>query len=309
MSAIDPARIIALPQPSGSIRRWPHLVVLNGPGIGEVFRLIHPETIIGRGAEADVRPLHGSISRKHARVTLIGDLVMIEDLGSLNGTFVGIERVRSQRVLVEGEMVWIGNVTVLQLAFSLIAGDPGRIEGDRGASSDPAIHPENPEDFYDRLRSEHAYARRRRLPLSLVLFRIGAPADRVEGAGESISDEAFRKMAAIVSDAAPADHLVARISEREIVMVVKSDKDRAAHLAERIWKRIERARGLRPRTLAALPLTAATMAVSATQILAPETILCAGLDKLRPAIADRENCILRLPMLEFVDQEPGAPGT
>jgi pSer/pThr/pTyr-binding forkhead associated (FHA) protein len=42
---------------------------------------------VGRGAEADVRLDHTSVSRRHARLVL-GETMTVEDLGSSNGTKV-----------------------------------------------------------------------------------------------------------------------------------------------------------------------------------------------------------------------------
>src|SRR5438093_6637260 len=87
----DYPRLIVLPPPEGRARRWPHLVLTNYPVLGEVFRLVHPETIVGRADDADVRPHHGRISRHHARLTILDDRVVIEDLGSTHGTRIGDE--------------------------------------------------------------------------------------------------------------------------------------------------------------------------------------------------------------------------
>src|SRR3954451_23218405 len=87
----DHPKLIVLPQPEGRARRWPHLVLTNYPVLGEVFRLLHPETIIGRADDADVRPQHGRVSRHHARLTILDDRVVLEDLESTHGTKVGDE--------------------------------------------------------------------------------------------------------------------------------------------------------------------------------------------------------------------------
>ena len=56
------------------------------------FPLIKPEgTVVGRGGVGcDVATGDGWASRKHARITRAGDAFLLEDLGSLNGTFVRI---------------------------------------------------------------------------------------------------------------------------------------------------------------------------------------------------------------------------
>lgn len=65
------------------------------------------EIIIGRSSDLDVVLVEDMVSRRHARVTLQGDVLMIEDLGSTNGTFVNGEKIKRAR-LKEGDRVLIG---------------------------------------------------------------------------------------------------------------------------------------------------------------------------------------------------------
>jgi hypothetical protein len=51
---------------------------------------------IGRTAENDFVLPHVSVSRRHASLTRQGDTVVVRDLGSANGTFLGEERVRGE---------------------------------------------------------------------------------------------------------------------------------------------------------------------------------------------------------------------
>lgn len=51
------------------------------------------EIVIGRGKDCDLRVLADGISRKHARIFKVGEKIMIEDLGSSNGTFINNEKV------------------------------------------------------------------------------------------------------------------------------------------------------------------------------------------------------------------------
>jgi two-component system response regulator AtoC len=72
------------------------------------------EVTIGRKSGSDVRIDHASISRQHARLR-IGDSLVIEDLGSVNGTRVReqpLEAGRSAHIEV-GEVVELGSVMVM----------------------------------------------------------------------------------------------------------------------------------------------------------------------------------------------------
>lgn len=72
----------------------PRLVLrgLSGPMLGRSFPL-RDGMVIGRTHDCDVYIESQEISRQHARLRLRPDSVMVEDLGSTNGTFVNNERV------------------------------------------------------------------------------------------------------------------------------------------------------------------------------------------------------------------------
>lgn len=91
---------------------------------GGEFRLPpEGEVLIGRGAELPVVLAEDMVSRKHAKLTIRGDLVKIEDLGSTNGTFVNGERVKSAE-LKAGDRILIGTSIMKLLATE--APEPAR---------------------------------------------------------------------------------------------------------------------------------------------------------------------------------------
>ena len=63
--------------------------------------------VIGRDPNSGICLQDTQVSWQHARVSEAGDMCVIEDLGSSNGTFVGAERI-SKQVLSPGEVVRIG---------------------------------------------------------------------------------------------------------------------------------------------------------------------------------------------------------
>ena len=69
--------------------------------------------VLGRDRGAEVRVGHPSVSRRHARLTVTGDAVAIEDLDSKNGTFVGTEPVRAPTLLHDGDEVRVGSVLLV----------------------------------------------------------------------------------------------------------------------------------------------------------------------------------------------------
>lgn len=55
---------------------------------------LQPITNVGRNPECDLVVLDGLLSRKHARLTIEGDRLLVEDLDSANGTFINGVRVK-----------------------------------------------------------------------------------------------------------------------------------------------------------------------------------------------------------------------
>ena len=85
----------------------PALVVRSGGGrAGETF---HPEgeTTIGRSPDCGIFLDDVTVSRKHAVVSERDGVFLVEDQGSLNGTFVNRKRVESAQ-LEDGDELQIG---------------------------------------------------------------------------------------------------------------------------------------------------------------------------------------------------------
>jgi pSer/pThr/pTyr-binding forkhead associated (FHA) protein len=87
----------------------PALVVRSGGGrAGEHFVPQGERTTIGRSPDNDVFLDDVTVSRKHAVLLDRGGEYVIEDLGSLNGTFVNRRRIESGTRLESGDEVQIG---------------------------------------------------------------------------------------------------------------------------------------------------------------------------------------------------------
>ncbi len=87
----------------------PALVVRSGGGrAGEHFVPAGESTTIGRSPDNDIFLDDVTVSRKHAVLQEQDGEYLIEDLGSLNGTFVNRKRIDSGTRLESGDEVQIG---------------------------------------------------------------------------------------------------------------------------------------------------------------------------------------------------------
>ena len=80
------------------------LTILAGRTSKEEISLKLP-TVIGRSREAGVTVAHPMISRKHVELFETNGLLMIRDLGSLNGTKVGRGRIKEAPLPPEAEFI------------------------------------------------------------------------------------------------------------------------------------------------------------------------------------------------------------
>lgn len=94
------------------------LVIVAGEGLRNEVELA-PPVVIGRSRSADVTIGHPLVSRRHCEITQGDDnLLIVEDLGSLNGTYVGDVRIQEPVYLEPGDYLTVGAIT-----FQALYGD------------------------------------------------------------------------------------------------------------------------------------------------------------------------------------------
>ncbi len=79
--------------------------------VGErVLPLRDGVNIVGREADSDVRIDGPSVSRHHARIRVSDAGLTVEDLGSMNGTFVGKRRIGDAVAIDNGDEIRFGSI-------------------------------------------------------------------------------------------------------------------------------------------------------------------------------------------------------
>lgn len=94
----------------------PRLAAISGRLKGAVFNVSDEGTVIGRETSANLCIAESAVSRRHSKLEKSGDDYVINDLDSLNGTFVNDVPVKT-RVLQHGDRVRIGESQFLFLLF------------------------------------------------------------------------------------------------------------------------------------------------------------------------------------------------
>jgi hypothetical protein len=88
---------------------------------GEFPLAAEAEVVIGRGGELDIVLVEDMVSRKHAKIRTADGKIVIEDLGSTNGTFVNGEKIKRAR-LKANDRVLVGT-SIMKLVETNAPGD------------------------------------------------------------------------------------------------------------------------------------------------------------------------------------------
>ena len=97
---------MSAPRPAGT----PKLRVASGAGLraGAAYDLSQG-ALLGRGEDADIVLQDSFASSRHARLAPHGDVIVLEDLGSTNGTYLNDEPLRGPQPLHPGDRIRIGD--------------------------------------------------------------------------------------------------------------------------------------------------------------------------------------------------------
>ncbi len=110
---------------------------ISGKYQGKEFPLVEgKEVIVGRSSELDMVLVEEMVSRKHARMRLVGGRLEIEDLRSTNGTFVNGEKVTKTSVR-RGDRILIGS-NILRVV-STSSDDASQVRSASSSSSRRAV--------------------------------------------------------------------------------------------------------------------------------------------------------------------------
>lgn len=108
-----PSADVTVPDLMASARiTAPVLSIVKGPQTGAAFELEDPETTIGRDPANGIFLNDMTVSRSHAKIVRDALGARIEDLGSLNGTWVD-GAIVNDAPLHDGSSVQIGTFTLI----------------------------------------------------------------------------------------------------------------------------------------------------------------------------------------------------
>jgi len=115
MPEVGPTLVPEAAELTRLVRRGPQwtLLVKAGPQVSATFPL-SGDAVLGRQKGCPVRLMDTSVSRRHAQLRLQDDGLIIEDLGSANGTLVNGRPISEPTLIQDGDEVTLGE-TILRV--------------------------------------------------------------------------------------------------------------------------------------------------------------------------------------------------
>jgi diguanylate cyclase (GGDEF)-like protein len=217
-----------------------YLIVLTGPDVGKMYRLEDLELTLGRAADVEVRINDVGISRRHARVLRDGQAVFIEDLSSVNGTFLNGDKLGGRQQLRDGDKITLGSTTILKFTYHDKFDESFQKQMFEAALRDSMTGAFNKRYFVDHLESEFAYAARHNTGLTLCMFDVDHFKKVNDTYGHPAGDAVLVKLASLAFNSIRNEDLFARYGGEEFAIICRGVTMRqVAHLGERLRRTVE----------------------------------------------------------------------
>ncbi len=214
-------------------------VVVSGQDMGRVIPLNRSVTILGRSAKCDVVLRAEGTSRYHAEIrrNRSGSFV-IGDLDSTNGTIVEGKKIK-KATLKEGDKIVVGRNAVLR--FSL----QNRLEYDcqqrlyEACILDGLTGAFNRRYFLEQIVSDLSFARRHRMPSTLLLFDLDHFKAVNDTYGHQCGDRVLISISNTVSSTIRTEDILSRYGGEEFAILAQGiDRAGGEALGERIRSQV-----------------------------------------------------------------------
>jgi diguanylate cyclase (GGDEF)-like protein len=204
-----------------------------GPAMGTRYVLHSTPLVIGRAETCDIRINDHSVSRRHAVIYPGENGCSVEDLGSLNGTFLNDVAV-ARTALKDGDYLRVGNCI-----YRFLMG--GNVEAEyheeiyRLTIIDALTETPNKRYLLEFLDRELSRSERYGRPLSVVMLDIDRFKSINDELGHLAGDYALRELAACIRAEVRKEELFARYGGEEFLIVLpETTRDTAVTFGERI---------------------------------------------------------------------------
>jgi len=212
-----------------------YLIVLAGSNVGEMYKMDDGDKIIGRSVDAEIQLLDEGISRQHCKIrrTMTGEVV-IEDLGSTNGTFANGDRISSHQ-MADGDKIQVGSTTILKFTYHDNLEENFQRQMYDSALRDGLTKAFNKRYFTDRLQAEFAFSHRHESPLVLCMMDLDHFKSVNDTYGHLAGDYVLQTLAGLIQASVRAEDVFARYGGEEFSVISRGiTVESAIIMAERI---------------------------------------------------------------------------
>ena len=218
----------------------PALTVLTGIDAGSVV-VITGDMAIGRAADCALALSDPGVSRVHARIVRRGEALVIHDVASKNGTYVGDEPVGTAgRTLCGSDVIHLGPQVSVRFAHMSEAEEKLARDLYDSSMRDSLTRAYNRRYLANRLKAEVAYAIRHRGRLSVMTFDFDHFKKVNDTHGHAAGDAILRAGASSVTATLRSEDILARVGGEEFVVVLRGvARGAAMACAERLRSAVE----------------------------------------------------------------------
>ena len=207
---------------------------MTGAELGAVHRLPAGETVLGRSLDVAIRLAGEGVSRRHARIVLDVGRVFLQDLDSVNDTFLNGEPCKVA-LIKDGDRIQLGPTTILKFTYADPTEEMFQRQLHAAALRDPLTGAFNRAYLDQRIESELAFAARHRSPLGLVMIDVDHFKAINDTHGHLAGDEVLRGLADRVRTTLGTDGILARYGGEEFCVVCRGvPAGDVLHLAGRV---------------------------------------------------------------------------
>ena len=219
----------------------PVLIVLDGGDLKNRYHIDHAEMLIGRDVTADVNFSDSKASRRHAKLTYVNvgqpqekPKVLIEDLGSTNGTIVNGTNISEPVELEDRDKILIGSIL-----FGFFIRDETTMKADERliklASVDALTGLSNRGVFNLEIHREFDRARRYARDLTLVMLDIDHFKKFNDTYGHQAGDLVLKELGQIALTNSRSNDTATRYGGEEFAIILpETSLENAVIQAERL---------------------------------------------------------------------------
>lgn len=217
------------------------LLVVGGELNGSIFNLNPGETTVGRNPDCSIALDFHGVSRRHFTVETSEAEVVLNDLGSANGTYLNNQKLETPTVLKRGDVIKIGAIAMKFLP----KGDPERLTYDKlleEANTDGLTKCYNKTFFNNHLELEVKKCKVTGKPLTLIIFDLDHFKKLNDNYGHDAGDYVLKEKARLIREnGIRQGDIFARYGGEEFcILLPNTNLKQGFEIAERLRKLIEK---------------------------------------------------------------------